>query len=183
MDSGASILVLNYSTYVTIAKLLNLKQNNTLNPSKTLIVANQTEVPILHFYSVTLNTIIEDESRQFTIPFAVADIKYNILGTIFEEYIQNINIQDFTLPFEYQSTVYPYYTKYTSLLSNDYPKITFRIFIETILKNNYAGNLILPRLHTSQTRTTTISILQLHQRINSFLRFHILTSLLNFVQH
>ena len=46
LDSGASISVLNCPTYVTIAKLPNIKQNNTLNPSKTLTVANQTEVPI-----------------------------------------------------------------------------------------------------------------------------------------
>ena len=70
---------------VTIANLLNIKQNNTLNPSKTLTVANQTEGPILHYVPVTLNTTIEDDSRQFTIHLAVADIKYNILGTPFFE--------------------------------------------------------------------------------------------------
>ena len=48
LDSGASISVLNYPTYDTFAKLLNIKQNNTLNPSKPLTVANQTEVQILH---------------------------------------------------------------------------------------------------------------------------------------
>ena len=113
LDSGALISVLNNPTYVTIAKLLNIKQNNTLNPSKTLTVANHTEVPILHCITVTLNTTVEDDSRQFTIPFAVADILYNILGTpFFEEYIQNINIQDFTLQFKDQSTVHPNYTKF-----------------------------------------------------------------------
>ena len=45
LDSGALMSVLNYPTYVTIAKLLNIKQTITFNPSKT--VANQTEVPIL----------------------------------------------------------------------------------------------------------------------------------------
>ena len=36
----------------------------------------------------------EDDSRQFTIPFAVADIKYKNLGTpFFEEFIQNKNIK------------------------------------------------------------------------------------------
>ena len=96
LDSGASISVLNYPTYVTIAKLLNIKQNNPLNPSKTLTVANQTEVPILNYVNETLNTTIEEDSRQFTIPFAVADIEYSTLGSpFFEEYIENINIQDF----------------------------------------------------------------------------------------
>ena len=102
--SGASISVLIYPKYVIIAKLLNIKQNNTLKSSKTLTVGNQTEVPILHYATITFNTTIEDYCRQFTIHFAVADIKYNILGTpFFEENITNINIQDFTLQFKHQS--------------------------------------------------------------------------------
>ena len=118
--SGASILVLNYPTYVTIAKLLNIKQNNTINSSKTLTVANQSEVPILHYVTSTFNTTFEDDSRQFTIPFAVADRKYKILGTFFEEKIQNKNIQDFTLQFKHQSMAHPNYTNCTSLPSKDY---------------------------------------------------------------
>ena len=85
-DSGASKSVLN--TYVTIAK-----QNSTINPPKTLTVAHQTEVPTIHYVTITLDTSIEDDSRQFTIRLAVADIKYNLLRTpFFEENIQNINI-------------------------------------------------------------------------------------------
>ena len=113
---------MNNPTYVTIAKLLNVKQNNTLNSSKTLTVANQTEVPILHCVTITLNTAIEDDFRQFAIPFAVADMKYNFLGTLFfEENIQNLIIQDITLQFKHQSTVHPNNTNFTSVLSNDYP--------------------------------------------------------------
>ena len=94
-------------------------------------VANQTEVAILHYVTITLNTTIEDDSRQFTILFAVTDIKYNILGTpLFEEYIQNINNQDFTLQFKQQSKVYLNYTKVSSLLSKDYP------FFSYIYRNN-----------------------------------------------
>ena len=125
-DSGASISVLNYPTYVTIAKLLKIKRNNTLNPSKTLTVANQTEVLILHYVTILSNTSIEDNFCQFTIPFAVADIKYNFLVTpFFEEHIQNINIQDFTFQFKHQSTQHPFLTKFTSLLSNDYPYFSY----------------------------------------------------------
>ena len=126
LDSGASISVLNHPTYITSAKLLNIKQNPPHNSSKTLTVANQTEVPILHYITITLNTTIEDDSRQFTIPFAVADIKYNILGTpFFEENIQTINIQDFTLQFKHHSRIYPNYAKFTSLLSKDYPYFSY----------------------------------------------------------
>ena len=50
LDSGASIPVLNYPTYITLTKLLEIRPNHTfdLQPqhtSKTLTVANQTEVP------------------------------------------------------------------------------------------------------------------------------------------
>ena len=52
LDSGASISVLNYPTYITLTKLLGIRPNHTSdigphNSSKTLNVANQTEVPIL----------------------------------------------------------------------------------------------------------------------------------------
>ena len=122
LHSGASISVLNSPTYVTIAKLLNIKQNSTFNLSKTVTVANETEVPVLHYVTIPLNTMIEDNSHQFTILFAEADIKYNILGTpFFEEMIQYINIQEFTLQFKQQSTQYPNFLKFTSLLSKGHP--------------------------------------------------------------
>ena len=107
LDSGASFSVSNYPTYITLTKLLDIRLNNTSdtglhNTSKTLTVANQTEVPILHYANIILNTTIDDNSRYFSVPFAEADIKYNILGTrFFEDSIQNINIQDFTLEFKY----------------------------------------------------------------------------------
>ena len=121
LDSGASISVLNYPTYITLTKLLDIRPNHTSdigphNTSKTLTVANQTEVPILHYANIILNTTIDDNSRYFSKPFAVADIKYKILGTpFFEDNIQNINIQDFTLEFKYQSKTHPNYAKITPI--------------------------------------------------------------------
>ena len=131
LDSGASISVLNYPTYITLTKLLDIRSNHTsdVGPtrnSKTLTVANQTEVPILHYANIILNITIDEDSRYFSVQFAVADIKYNILGTpFFEDKIQNINIQDFTLEFKYQSKTYPNYAKFTSLLSKDYPYFSY----------------------------------------------------------
>ena len=127
LDSGATISVLNYPTYLTIAKLLNITCNNKTNhTSKTLTVANQTEVPILHYVTTTLNTSIEQACGQFINALAVADIKYNILGTpFFEDYIQNINIQDFTLQFKHQSKDQLNTFKFTSLLSKDYPYCSY----------------------------------------------------------
>ena len=62
----------------------------------------------------------------FSVPFALADIKYNILGTpFFEDNIQKINIQDFTLEFKYQSKTHPNYATFTTLLSKDYPYISY----------------------------------------------------------
>ena len=86
LDSGASISVLKYPTYITLTKLLDIRPNHTsdVGPtrnSKTLTVANQTEVPILHYANIILNTTIDENSRYISVPFAVADIKYNILGT------------------------------------------------------------------------------------------------------
>ena len=107
LDSGASISVLSYPTYITLTKLVDIRPNHTsdIGPphtSKTLTIANQTEVPILHHANIILNTTIDDTCRYFSVLFAVADIKYNILGTpFFEDNIQNINIQDFTLEFKY----------------------------------------------------------------------------------
>ena len=52
--------------------------------------------------------------------------KYIILGTpFFEEYIQNFNIQDFTLQFKHQSKDQPNTTKITSVLSKDYPYFSY----------------------------------------------------------
>ena len=116
--------MLNYPTYITLTKLfLDIRPNHTsdIGPhhtSKTLTVANQTEVPILHYANIILNTTIDDKSRYFSVPFAVADIKYNILGTLFfEDKIQNINIQDFTLEIKCQSQTHPNYAKFTTLLT------------------------------------------------------------------
>ena len=131
LESGASISVLNYPTYITLTKLLDIRSNHTsdVGPtrnSETLTVANQIEVPILHYADIILNTSIDENSRYFSVPFAVADIKYNILGTsFFEDNIQNINIQDFTLEFKYQSKTHPNYAKFTTLLSKDYPYFSY----------------------------------------------------------
>ena len=41
---------------------------------KTSTLANHTEIPNLHFVTFTLNTTVEDDSRQFIIHFAVAEM-------------------------------------------------------------------------------------------------------------
>ena len=111
--------------------------------SKTLTDANQTEVPILHYANIILNTVIDENSRYFSVPSAVADIKYNNLGIpFFEDNIQNINIQDFTLEFKYQSKTHPNYAKFTTLLSKDYPYFSYNYRI------NSKTQIRLQKLHT-----------------------------------
>ena len=54
LDSGASFSVPNYHTYLTIAIIPNIKGTDTThNTSKTLTVANQTELPVLHNVTLT----------------------------------------------------------------------------------------------------------------------------------
>ena len=154
LDCGASISVLNYPTYITLSKLLDIRPSHTsdigLNhTSKTLSVANQTEVPILHYANIILNTTIDDNSRYLSVPFAVDDIKYNIRGTpFFEDNIQNINIQEFTLEFKYQSKTHPIYAKFTTLLSKDYPYFSYIYRINS--KTQRRLNLKILKLHTFQ---------------------------------
>ena len=135
LDSGASNSVLKYPTYVTNVKLLNIKQNNPHNSSKTLTVTNQTEVPTSHYVTLTSNTTIEDDSSIYN-TFCSSRHKIHILGTpFFEENIQNINIQDFT--FNLRITL-----EYTQTIQNSlhfYPKIIHisHISIESFLKHTF----------------------------------------------
>ena len=122
LDSGVPCSVLNCPTYKKIAENPNITCNDTtLKPSKTLTIAYQTKVLILHCVTLTLITNIEDNSRQFISPFAVVDYKHIVLCIpFFEEYLQKTNIQDFTLHFEQQSKDHPTCIKLPSLLSNDH---------------------------------------------------------------
>ena len=185
-DSGASISVLNYPTYITLTKLLDIRSNHTSDVgqtrnSKTLTVANQTEVPILHYANIILNTTIDENSRYFSVPFAIADIKYNILGTpFFEDNIRNINIQDFTLEFKYQSKTHPNYAKLTTFLSKAYPYFSY------IYRNNSKTQIRLKpkssKIAQFPNKIIINSILQLHHKTTSSLQYLIPILLLNFVQ-
>ena len=96
MDTGASISVLNLPTFHVIAKQLNLNVPKDIENTraKTLTVANQTEVPIVHYVSMTCFTEVNHQNRFFNIEFAVANIKYNILGApVFKKNIQIIEFQ------------------------------------------------------------------------------------------
>ena len=186
LDSGASISVLNYPTYISLKKLLDIRPNHTsdVGPtrnSKTLTVANKTEVPILHYANIILNTTIDENSRYFSVAFAVADIKYNILGTpFFEDSIQNINIQDFTLEFKYQSKTHPNYAKFTTLLAKDYPYFSYiyRINSKTQIRLKPKSS----KIAHFPIKIVINSILKLYRKTTSSIQYLIPILLLNFVQ-
>ena len=93
LDTGASVSVLNLPTFHVVSKQLNINvpKNIENKRAKTLTVANQTEVPIIHYISMTCFTEVNHQNRSFNIDFAAANIKYNILGTpFFKRHIQNI---------------------------------------------------------------------------------------------
>ena len=102
LDSGASICVLNLPTFTILADhfLKCSKHSPHQNEYKTLTVANKSEVPILHNLTLTLHTSLQGNTRFHIIPFAVANIKYNILGTpFFETYVKTLNIESMSLTF------------------------------------------------------------------------------------
>ena len=96
LDTGASIFVLNLPTFHVSSKQLNLNipTNIENKRAKTLTVANQTEVPIIHYISMACFTEVNHQNRSFNFDFAVANIKCNILETpFFKKHIQNIDFQ------------------------------------------------------------------------------------------
>ena len=96
LDTGASISVLFLPTFHVVAKQLNLNvpKHNENKRVKTLTVANQSEVSIKHYVSMTCFTEVNHQNRSFNIEFAVANIKYHILGTpFFKKNIQNTDFQ------------------------------------------------------------------------------------------
>ena len=128
LDSGASICVLNLPTFTILADhfLKCSKQSPHQNEYKTLTVANKSEVPILHNLILTLHTSLHGNTRTLVIPFAVANIKYNILGTpFFEKYVKTLNIESMSLtfntPHESRINTFPF----TAHKEKDYPYFSY----------------------------------------------------------
>ena len=74
LDTGASKSVLNLPTFHVISKQLNINVPTDLQNkrAKNLTVANQTEVPIIHYISMTCFTEVNHQTRSFNIDFTVA---------------------------------------------------------------------------------------------------------------
>ena len=77
--------------------MFNVWSHDQHDTSKTMTIANQSEVPPNLSISVTCFSSIETKSRHFMIRFAATDVEYIIIGAPFvEKFVQKINIQDFT---------------------------------------------------------------------------------------
>ena len=133
LDPGFSIPVLNLPTFHVISKQLNLNvpKNIENKRAKTLTVANQTEVPIIHCISMTWFTEVNHQNRSFNIDFAVANIKYNILGTLFfKTDIQNIDFQQNIMIYKEQHSKLPTKTNFSTFTEKDYPFIPYNYTIK-----------------------------------------------------
>ena len=128
LDSGASISVLNLPTFHVIATQLglNVPKNIENKRAKTLTVANQTEVPTIHYISMTCFTEVNHQNRSSNIKFAVAKIKYNILGApFFKKNIQNVDFQQNIMTYKEQHPKFPAKTPFSTFTEKDYPYISY----------------------------------------------------------
>ena len=168
--------VLNLPKFHVVSKQLNINVPTHFENkrAKTLTVANQTEVPILHYISITCFTEVNHQTRSFNIDFAVANIKYNILGTpLFKKHIQNI---------DFQHNIMTYIEQHPKLSTKIFPhlqkKIT-HIFLTSILlnvKNPFTLNQGQEKPYISQLKTIQIYILNLKIKHNFIQQTHIHTS-------
>ena len=115
---------MNLPTFDVIAKQLNLNVPKNIENKrvKTLTVANQTEVPIVHYISMTCFTEVNHQNRSFNIDFAVANIKYITLGTLFfKKNIQNIDFQQNFMTYKEQHPKLFTKTHFSTFTEKDYP--------------------------------------------------------------
>ena len=114
---------MNLPTFHVIAKQLNLNvpKNIENKRAKTLTVANQTEVPIVHYISMTCYTEVNHQNRSFNIEFAIANIKYNILGApFFKKNIQKIDFQQNIMTYKEQHLKLPTETSFSTFTEKDF---------------------------------------------------------------
>ena len=128
LDTGASISLLNLPTFHVMTKQLNLKtpKNIENKRAETLTLAQQTEVPIIHYISMTCFTEVNHQNRSFNIEFAVANIKYNILeAPFFKKNIQNIDFQQNIMTYKEQHPKLPTKTHFSTYTEKDYAYISY----------------------------------------------------------
>ena len=126
LDSGAFVSVINKPNYKMITQLFDVCDHHQRDTSKRLTIANQSEVPSKQYISVTCFSSIETESRNFFIPFVVADIKVNTPWTPFiKKCIQSINIKDFFMTFKHCFNDQPSIASFTTLVEENFLFFSF----------------------------------------------------------
>ena len=120
---------MNLPIFHVIARQLNpnVPKNIENKRAKTLTVANQTEVPITHYVSMTCFTEVNHQNRSFNIEVSAANIKYNILGALFfKRYIQNTDFQQIIMTYKEQHPKLPTKTQpFSTFTEKGYPYISY----------------------------------------------------------
>ena len=106
-----------------------------IDTPKTMIITNQSAAPIKYYLPLTCFSSIETKPRCFMNPINVAYIKHNILGApTCENYIQTLNIQDYTLSFKHSPIFHLTFASFTQLIQRNFPFLSFIIQIKQINK-------------------------------------------------
>ena len=75
---------------------------------------------------MTCFTEVNHQNRSLNIDFAVANIDYNILGTLFfKRHIQNIDFQQNIMTYKEQHSKLPTKTHFSTFTEKDYPYVSF----------------------------------------------------------
>ena len=138
LDSGASICVLKLPTFTILAAhFLKCSKSTPQNDDfKTLTVANKTEVRILFNVILTLHTSVHGSTRTLVIPFAAANIKYSILGTLcFRKIVKTLKIKNMSHAFNTPHESRVNTLLYTAHKEKDYPYFSY-IYTNKV-KNNF----------------------------------------------
>ena len=99
LDNVAPIRVLNLLTFTLLADHF-LKCSKFTPQNNDFITLTVAEVPILFIMILALHSFIHGSTPTLVIPFAVANIKYNILRTtFFENYVKTLKIRIISLSF------------------------------------------------------------------------------------
>ena len=177
-DTGASISSLNLPTFHVNAKqfYLNVPKNIENKRAKTFTVASQTEVPIIHYISMTCFTEVNHQNRSFNIEFAVVSIKYNFLGApFFKKHSQKIDIQQNIITYTEQTSKTSYKNTFFRHLQKKNTHI-FHTFILLNVKNQFTSNQGQGRLYTSQSKNILTCTLNWKIIVSFTHQFHIHTS-------
>ena len=121
---------------------------------------------------MTCFTEVNHKTRSSNINFAVANIKYNILGTpFFKKHIQNIDFQQNIMTYIEQHPKIPTKTTFSTFTEKDYPYISYIYTIKCKEPIHFKPRSEKP--YISQLKTIQIYILNLKIIQNSIQQTHI----------